>query len=135
MRNQKGQGVSINTLIIIALAVFAVFIVINFVSGGVGQFSALLGGATGTSEYQAAKARCGTYCTNWVNEGCPTTGYTYQQVTTTRTADLDGDPNTPVESYSCRGDVNPIMSASECGCGLFGGGAADTSDGGTEGGL
>lgn len=117
-RNQKGQGVSINTLIVIALAVFAVFIVINFVSGGVGQFTTMFKGATGSSGYQAARAQCGTACANWMTENCPTSGYTNDQVTKPRYADLDGDPNTDPEQYTCQ----EIMSRSDCSCGLFGGG-------------
>jgi len=34
IQNEKGQGISINMLIIIALAVFAIFLVLGFVPAG-----------------------------------------------------------------------------------------------------
>jgi len=97
MANRKGQGLSINMLVIIALAVFVVFIVLGFTTGGWTRFAGLFGAATtgAGSGIDAAAITCDNYCSLYVNAGSPTVagGDTWdKRLISVRTdIDIDGD--------------------------------------------
>ena len=97
MANRKGQGLSINMLVIIALAVFVVFIVLGFTTGGWTKFAGLFGAATtgAGSGIDAAAITCDNYCSLYVNAGSPTVvgGDTWdKRLISVRTdIDIDGD--------------------------------------------
>jgi hypothetical protein len=73
MANRKGQGLSINMLVIIALAVFVVFIVLGFTTGGWTKFAGLFGAATqgAGSGLEAARITCDSFCAQYTNAGRP----------------------------------------------------------------
>ena len=66
---RKAQGLSINMLVIIALAVFVVFIVLGFTTGGWTKFAGLFSASTtGTgSGEEGVRITCETHCTQYAN--------------------------------------------------------------------
>ncbi|HIJ98335.1 TPA: hypothetical protein H1005_00115 [archaeon] len=70
-RNKKGVELSINMLVIVALAVFALFLIIGFVIGGFSFFRDIFGGFTERSPEEVAQIKCQTAHTNWKNLGSP----------------------------------------------------------------
>ena len=70
-RNKKGVELSINMLVIVALAVFALFLIIGFVVGGFSFFSDIFRGFTERSPTEVAQLKCQTAHTNWKNAGSP----------------------------------------------------------------
>ena len=134
MKNKKGQGLSINTLVIIALAVFVIFLVIGFVTSGWSFFTSKFQVAKVTGE-DVAKSKCDTWCASWQSAGRPdvgTSGYWYDRLCAERfDVDINGDgvygttSGNPTDSttakdssdgYSCRGTgAHPyILTSEEC---------------------
>ena len=117
MANRKGQGLSINMLVIIALAVFVVFIVLGFTTGGWTKFAGLFGAATtgAGSGDEAARITCDSFCTQYANAGRPTIDSTgsgdvwHKKLYAERDdIDLDGDGTIgPTEKYYCVEDTRP----------------------------
>ena len=98
-------------LVIIALAVFVVFIVLGFTTGGWTKFAGLFGAATtgAGSGDEAARITCETFCTQYANAGRPpiSPGDVWDgKLTTERNdIDLDGDGGIPTtELYICVDD-------------------------------
>jgi len=70
--NKKGQGISINVLVILALAVFSVFLVIGFITGGFSFFAGAFGEVTkATSGDESARLNCEQSCTSYLTSGSP----------------------------------------------------------------
>ena len=114
MANRKGQGLSINMLVIIALAVFVVFIVLGFTTGGWTKFAGLFGAATtgAGSGDEAARITCDSFCTQYANAGRPgiDTGDVWETklISDRNDIDLDGDGTIgPTEKYYCVEDTRP----------------------------
>lgn len=110
MANKKGQGLSINMLVIIALAVFVVFIVLGFTTGGWTKFAGLFGAATtgAGSGDEAARITCDSFCTQYANAGRPPIGtgdvWDAKLTTERNDIDLDGDGRIlTAETYLCVG--------------------------------
>lgn len=131
IENEKGQGISINMLIIIALAVFAVFLILGFVSGGWSYFAGAFGQATkGTGGAESAEIRCKTSCATWITAGCPGSAtdptYSWKKVHNAQEGlDFNGDGIIgDDDKYYCRpGGTDtasvthgPMVSAGECSC-------------------
>jgi hypothetical protein len=69
--SKKAQGISINMIVIIALAVFTIFLIMGFATGGWSYFTGAFKGATGGSGgYDTAKIRCDQFCNSLKNSGC-----------------------------------------------------------------
>jgi len=105
---RKAQGISINMIVVIAIAVFVVFLVLGFVSGGWQYFAGSFGSATkGTGGFEAAKIKCDTWCTSYQSSGCPTDGYARNRLYNTQfhgaDTNNDGELN---DCFSCLGVVN-----------------------------
>lgn len=132
MRNKKSQGMSIRMIVIIAIAVFVLFLVIGFVTGGWAYFANLLKGGT-TSGSEAASLNCERWCTGWINKGCPSDDAYYdKQVNVICHTDVDFDNDGTNDPYYCKdydisdttsgctnlpaGTLQGPMSGSECGC-------------------
>ncbi|MDP7260821.1 MAG: hypothetical protein QGI80_02545 [archaeon] len=112
MANKKGQGLSINMLVIIALAVFVVFIVLGFTTGGWTKFAGLFGAATtgAGSGDEAARITCDSFCTQYANAGRPgiDTGDVWETklISDRNDIDLDGDGTIgTTEKYYCVKDT------------------------------
>ncbi len=109
MANKKGQGLSINMLVIIALAVFVVFIVLGFTTGGWTKFAGLFGAATtgAGSGLEAARITCDSFCTQYANAGRPDIApgdvWDDKLKATRADIDLDGDGRIDGEWYVCTG--------------------------------
>ena|GEM_PF-3269161 len=111
IQNEKGQGISINMLIIIALAVFAIFLVLGFVSGGWSYFAGAFGGVTkGTGGYDQAKINCDSWCVSYKNVNCPTdtSHYLYKKLHDDHffTTDVNGDGDPSNDCYNCLESVS-----------------------------
>jgi hypothetical protein len=111
MANKKGQGLSINMLVIIALAVFVVFIVLGFTTGGWTKFAGLFGAATtgAGSGDEAARITCETFCTQYANSGRPDIGpgdvWETKLISDRNDIDLDGSGAIETtEKYHCVDD-------------------------------
>jgi hypothetical protein len=107
MTNKKAQGISINMIVVIAIAVFVVFLVLGFASGGWNYFAGAFGSATkGTGGYEAAKIKCDTWCTSYQGGGCPDSGYLYNRMYNEQGATADTDGNGALDDcFSCLGDT------------------------------
>ncbi|MFH1424456.1 MAG: hypothetical protein ABIG20_02110 [archaeon] len=123
MTGNKGQGLSINMLVVIALAVFVIFLVFGFLTGGWSYFAGAFGGLTQQGEMDIARSKCQTDCTLYITQGRPlidendADDYWNKKLLQTRNdVDTNGDGivDQSDKSYSCRTGLNPMMSASEC---------------------
>ena len=110
MKTKKAQGISINMIVVIAIAVFVVFLVLGFATGGWRYFAEAFGGASkSASGYDAAKIKCETWCTSYQNDRCPTdtTKAIYKRLydshDQTSDTNSDGELN---DCFSCRGNAN-----------------------------
>jgi len=118
MKNQKAQGISIRMLIVIALAVFVIFLVLTFVTGGWKYFSTTFKSVTEHPPEEVAAVKCQEACARYVNAGCPASGAFYDLVyVARRDVDFDGDGElTAADEYSCVGVVKPMLSKAQCAC-------------------
>ena len=99
-------------LVVIALAVFVIFLVLGFMTGGWSYFAGLFGGAVkgGSSGQDAARIKCQTVCASYASSGSPqisltSTDYWGDRILGTKhDVDLDGDGQT--DYYCCRGDLD-----------------------------
>ena len=112
MKSKKGQGLSINTLVIIALAVFVIFLVIGFVTSGWGYFTNLFGGTLKHDPVETARTKCNQWCATWQATGTPeVTDNDYwdkRLCDERRDRGIDFDNDGVIDSadgYSCRGGV------------------------------
>ncbi len=115
--NNKGQGLPIGTLVLIALAVFVLFLIIGFVTSGWSFFSGKFGLIKeGTSAEDVAINKCQTWCASWESAGQPTSGTYYDRLCNIHNdLDLNGDGTIDnADEYSCRGDTNSLLAASQC---------------------
>jgi len=125
---RKGQGLSINMLVIIALAIFVIFLVLGFLTGGWKYFAGMFGSATkGAGGYEVAKIKCDNWCLTYQQAGCPA-GYLKTRLTAEHSfatdTNEDGEFN---DCYSCAGDadcagehISRVIGTnldSACGCG------------------
>jgi len=107
MRNRKAQGISINIIVMIAIAVFVVFLILGFVTGGWSYFGGAFGGVTKSAGgYDTAKIKCEQWCMSFQNDDCPTSGTTYEMMygTHLQNSDTNGDGEMN-DCYSCLGDA------------------------------
>ena len=120
---KKGQGLSINMLVIIALAIFVIFLVLGFLTGGWKYFAGMFGAATkGGGGYDAAKIKCDQWCNSYRDAGCPG-GYMWTRLTSQQ--DFGSDTNNDGQMndcYNCIGDATCGGEAIDnvigtCGCG------------------
>lgn len=65
--NKKGMELSINLLVIVALAVFALFLIIGFVLGGFSYFKNIFGGLSATPG-QVAQTKCEIALNGYLNK-------------------------------------------------------------------
>ncbi len=113
-RNKKGVELSINMLVIVALAVFALFLIIGFVLGGFGFFRSLFGEVTKQKPEELAQINCERSLTGWKNTGSPDiAGSRWEDELCKQRYDIDfnndgikgldanGDPKDAADSYSC----------------------------------
>ncbi len=82
MRNTRAQGISMNVVILAAIAVMVLLLVGTFMSGGfkalTGKITQFIGGSTASNATEAGtQAGCNTICASWSAEGCKsgTTSY------------------------------------------------------------
>ena len=124
MKTRKAQGISINMIVIIAIAVFVVFLVLGFMTGGWQYFAGAFGSATkGTGGYEAANIKCTQWCTSYQSAGCPDSGYLYNRLYRNQMATADTDGNGVMDDcFSCLGDatcdgegISEVLGS--CGCG------------------
>ena len=128
IKGPKGQGISINMLVVIALAVFAVFLVIGFMTGGFSYFAGAFGEITkGTAGEESARIKCQQFCASYISAGSPefTAGdssYWDERLCAPRydidlnnngIVDPSGDKD-PDDEYSCRAGIGSLLSMSEC---------------------
>lgn len=66
IRNKKGMELSINMLVIVALAIFSLFLIIGFVLGGFSYFKGIFGGISATPE-QVAQTKCEISLNSYLN--------------------------------------------------------------------
>jgi len=126
MSSKKAQGISINMIVVIAIAVFVVFLVLGFATGGWSYFAGAFGGATkGIGGYESAKIKCDQWCISYQSAGCPDTGYVRERLYTNvmATADTNGD-GAINDCFSCLGDADCIGEEisgviTSCGCGAL----------------
>lgn len=108
--NRKADiGISINMVVIIALAVFAVFLIMGFVTGGWSYFTGAFKGATGgTGGYEAAKIRCDQFCVSYQGAGCPTSGYAFERLKQSQAFgyDTNNDGVSNNDFFSCLGSCS-----------------------------
>lgn len=71
IKNAKGMELSINMLVIVALAIFALFLIIGFVIGGFGFFTGIFKEISGKDPVEVIKIKCDTSFTNWGSAGRP----------------------------------------------------------------
>ncbi len=121
-KNNKGQGLPIGTLVLIALAVFVLFLIIGFVTSGWSFFSGKFGLIKeGTSGYDEAANKCQTWCSQWVSTGKPGTdengylisGSTWYARLCSSHSDIDLDGDGTEDTYSCRRGTDPILPLSD----------------------
>jgi len=105
--NKKGQGISINMLIIIALAVFTVFLVLGFMSGGWSYFAGAFKGVAGGSGsgMETAKVKCDRWCVTYKNDDCRSGTTIHTKLTTMQLFgyDTNGDGNSTNDCFQCTG--------------------------------
>ncbi len=120
MRNNKAQGLSINMLVIIALAVFVIFLIVGFVTSGWGYFSKSFSSVKVEGQ-SVARQKCLNWCSQWQAQGSSQVNTsTYWNSTlcgTHNDTDLNGDGVN--DAYSCRGSPSgvtypKILSQQEC---------------------
>ena len=69
--NNKGQGLPINTIILIAVGLLILVLMIVFVTGGFKSFASATGG-TGGSALSAFQGECNSYCSSATGSSYPT---------------------------------------------------------------
>ena len=125
MKNKSAFSLSIRMIIVIALSVFVIFMVMEFVSGGWSYFTKTFRETTETSgPGGSATIRCRNLCNGWTSAGCPVGGYFYEQVNTVCHMDVDWDNDGEADGYYCVENENAptdceigaILSKSECSC-------------------
>jgi len=123
MKTRKAQGISINMIVVIAIAVFVVFLVLGFATGGWRYFAEAFGGATkGVGGFEAAKIKCETWCISFQTDRCPTSGTIATKMTSShaQTADTNGDGAlndcfSCMGSASCAGEaISNVLSSCTC---------------------
>ena len=113
MRNNKAQGLSINMLVIIALAVFVIFLIVGFVTSGWGYFSKSFSSVK-VEGGTLARQECLNWCTHWKAQGSPTIGSTGEYWHDTLCGphnDVDFENDGTNDVYSCRGTVTATSPA------------------------
>lgn len=122
MRNKKAQGLSIRMIVIIALAVFVLFLIIGFVTGGWAYFAKILGLQTEISGEAIVANKCSISCSTYVSAGCPNSGAKYNEVyNSIDIKDVDNDGT--ADCYSCLGTAtcsgtaySNVADPAECSC-------------------
>ena len=101
---RKAQGISINMIVIIALAVFVVFLVMGFVTGGWSYFAGAFKGATGGTggSYDAARIRCDQWCETYKSTG---SGLDRMNAPQNFGYDANGDGDATNDCFQCIGDA------------------------------
>jgi len=122
MRNNKAQGLSISTLVIIALAVFVIFLVIGFVTSGWSFFTSKFGAVKG-EELDAARIKCNTICASYTAQGSPEIGPEDTWDVALCQARTDFDLNNDgikddFDEFTCRGSAgtsyDKVVTAGQC---------------------
>jgi len=96
---------SINIIVVIAIAVFSLTLILGFATSGWHYFANLFGGVTKTTGgYDSARIKCDQACISYQNANCPKTGEPYKQMYGTRmqNSDTNGDGEMN-DCYSCLG--------------------------------
>ena len=111
-------------IVVIAIAVFVVFLVLGFATGGWSYFAGAFGGATkGTGGFESAQIKCETWCNSYQSAGCPDTGYVQSRLYANQpaTADTNGDGEVN-DCFNCLGDascdgekISNVLRSCECG--------------------
>ncbi|HIK02225.1 TPA: hypothetical protein H1012_00065 [archaeon] len=65
-RNKKGMELSINMLVIVAMAIFTLFLIVGFVLGGFSYFKGIFGGVSSTPD-QVAQTKCEISLNSYLN--------------------------------------------------------------------
>jgi len=91
--NKKGQGLSVNTVIILILAIFVLVLVVLAVTGGFSNFSEWTSSIFGGSGLSVQKAalKCNGYCNSYETTEAQTFGYKYCNEELDIDSDGDGE--------------------------------------------
>ncbi len=109
-RDRKGMELSINMLVIVAMAIFVLFLVVGFVLGGFSYFKGIFG-KVATSPGQVAETKCSVDLQSYVNQygrtGAGIGTRLGDKICEQRTdaGDLDGN-GAEGDSYSCGEYIN-----------------------------
>ena len=98
-KNKKGQGLSVNTVIILILAIFVLVLVVLALTGGFGNFWEWIGSIFGGSALSVQKAalKCDGYCNSYQTTGVDSFAKRY--CTEELEIDLDGDKSSDEVLY------------------------------------
>ena len=107
-KNKKGQGLSVNTVIILILAIFVLVLVVLAVTGGFNNFTEWTSGIMGGSGLSAEKAalKCNGYCNSY--QTTEVDSFASKYCNEVLEVDLDGD-NKVDEKLHC-----DEIAASQC---------------------
>ena len=120
IRNKKGMELSINMLVIVALAIFSLFLLVGFVLGGFSYFKGIFGSVS-TQPSEVAKVKCQSDLLSARNiyrgNPVPATSKAFEQLCDERFdvdfnnngltgVNPDGTAKDPGESYECSSYVD-----------------------------
>ena len=90
-KNKRGQGLSVNTIIILVLAIFVLVLIVLALTGGFGNFLEWMGSIFGGSGLSVQKAalKCDGYCNSYQTTGQDLFAEKY--CTEELGVDIDGD--------------------------------------------
>lgn len=110
MFNKRGQGLQVNTVILIILALLVLVILAFAVTGNFGQLMEKLGFIQRTSvSLEDARLQCATWCNS------PSEVVQQKFCTKTQKIDSDGDPNTAADEYYCGPGSKKVLIALDLG--------------------
>ena len=125
--SKKGQGLSVNTVIILILAIFVLVLVVLAVTGGFSNFSEWTGGIFGGSGLSVQKAalKCNGYCNSY--QTTEVEQFADKYCTETLEIDLDGDKKADetlrcyqIADSSCESITTTTFKNGLVGCNAFG---------------
>tara|TARA_Y100000310_G_C20667055_1_gene808149 strand:- start:1787 stop:2170 length:384 start_codon:yes stop_codon:yes gene_type:complete len=126
LRNKRGQGLSVNTVIILILAIFVLVLVVLALTGGFGNFVEWIGTIFGGSGLSVQKAalKCDGYCSSYQTTGQDLFAEKY--CTEELEVDIDGDKKTDetlfcdeIAQSSCDTITGHTFDNGLVGCGAF----------------
>ena len=124
--NKRGQGLSVNTIIILVLAIFVLVLIVLALTGGFGNFLEWMGSIFGGSGLSVQKAalKCDGYCNSYQTTGQDVFAEKY--CTDLIDIDIDGDKKTDETLYcdeiaasSCAAITGHTFDSGDVGCSAF----------------